>query len=114
MSKPRQPTTPPRARETLRQALIALLGEAELSAKDISAHLGIREKDVYAHLEHIRRSLHATGATLETIPAACRSCGFVFAKRERLTPPGKCPNCRKEAISDPRFRIKGKQERSPD
>lgn len=104
-NSPRKPTTPPVARETIRHALSALLRDGRFSAKEISAALGIREKDVYSHLDHIRRSLQTGDEDLETTPAECRSCGFVFAKRERLTPPGKCPMCRKEAISDPLFRI---------
>ncbi|MDO3376890.1 transcriptional regulator [Geoalkalibacter halelectricus] len=102
---PRPPTIPQPARETLRHALLGLLRNESLSAHDLSAALRIREKDVYAHLEHLRRSLGTGGEHLEITPAQCRGCGFVFAKRERLTPPGKCPACRKEAISDPRFRI---------
>lgn len=47
---------------------------------------------------------------LEITPAECRNCGFVFAKRERLTSPGKCPVCRNEAILDPLFRIRGLPE----
>jgi transcriptional regulator len=78
-----------------------------LTARDISARLSLREKDVYHHLEHIRHSIHGKGETLQVTAAECRTCGFVFAKRERLTPPGKCPLCRGEAISDPLFQIIG-------
>jgi transcriptional regulator len=104
-STPRQPLIPRTAQETVRQAVITLLSEGERSAKEISMAVGIAEKDVYTHLEHIRRSLQTTGGSLQVTPARCRTCHFVFAKRERLTPPGKCPVCRKEAIADPLFRI---------
>jgi transcriptional regulator len=104
-SKPRQPLVPRTAQETVRHSIIALLSEGEFSAKEISMAVGIAEKEVYKHLEHIRRSLQAAGGTLQATPARCRMCDFVFSKRERLTPPGKCPICRKEAIADPRFRI---------
>lgn len=105
INAPRKPTIPRTAQETLRQSVIALLAERELSAKEISMALGIAEKEVYVHLEHIRRSLQTAGGSLQVTPARCRTCDFVFAKRERLTPPGKCPVCRKEAIADPRFSI---------
>ncbi|MBA3002689.1 MAG: transcriptional regulator, partial [Desulfurivibrio sp.] len=95
--KIRKPVVPRTAQETTRHAIMKLLGEGSVSAKDISVAVHLREKEVSSHLEHIRRSLHATGAVLEIAPAECRSCGFVFAKRERLTPPGKCPVCRSEA-----------------
>lgn len=103
--RPRQPPIPRGAGETTRQALGDLLRGEPLGARELSGLLGIREKEVYDHLEHLRRSLQAGGEVLDISPATCRSCGFVFAKRERLTPPGKCPTCRKEAISDPRFRF---------
>ncbi len=40
-------------------------------------------------------------------PAACRACGFVFKERisKHLHAPSRCPQCRSERISEPRFRI---------
>lgn len=102
----RKPAIPRKAEETVRHAVVALLGEGALSARDISMAVRIAEKEVYAHLEHIRRSIHATGGDLDVTPAECRNCGFVFAKRERLTPPGRCPVCRSEAILEPLYGIK--------
>ena len=112
--KMRKPVIPRTAQETIRHAILALLGEGAVSAKDISTAVHLPEKEVYSHLEHIRRSMHATGAVLEVTPAECRTCGFVFAKRDRMTPPGKCPVCRNEAILDPLFSIRGLQERETD
>jgi hypothetical protein len=43
------------------------------------------------------------------MPAVCKKCGFVFAKREKLKRPGKCPVCRGESIREPRFTIEEKQ-----
>jgi hypothetical protein len=93
---------------------MALLVEGSISAAEISTAVGLPEKEVSSHLEHIRRSLHATGAVLEIEPAECRHCGFVFAKRERMTSPGRCPVCRNEAISDPLFSIRGLPEQETD
>jgi predicted Zn-ribbon and HTH transcriptional regulator len=105
---------PPTAQETTRHAIIALLAEGPVSSKDISIAIHLPEKEVSSHLEHIRRSLHAFGTVLAVTPAECRACGFVFAKRDRMTPPGKCPVCRSEAIDNPLFRIRGAQEQEPD
>ncbi|MDH4331549.1 MAG: transcriptional regulator [Desulfobulbaceae bacterium] len=105
--KPRKPVIPRIAQETTRHAIMALLGEGPVSAQDISTAAHLPEKEVYSHLEHIRRSLHATGGVLEITPAECARCGFVFAKRERMTTPGKCPVCRNEAIRDPLFSLRG-------
>ena len=110
----REPVIPRTAQETTRHALMALLLEGPMSAKEISAAVSLPEKEVASHLEHIRHSLQATGALLVVEPAECRSCGFVFAKRERMTSPGKCPLCREEAISDPLFCIRGVEGQEAD
>lgn len=94
------------AQETIRHAIIDLLRERTHSAMEISAEVHIPEKEVYAHLEHIRQSIHAAGAVLQVTPAECRKCGFVFTKRDRLTPPSRCPVCRHEAIFEPLFTIR--------
>jgi predicted Zn-ribbon and HTH transcriptional regulator len=90
---------------TIRQAIISLLKEQELSARDLSQVIGIREKEVYEHLTHIARSAAVKGK-LRVVPAACRACGFAFRKRDRLTPPGRCFQCRSESIDPPRFQIR--------
>lgn len=85
--------------------IIELIREQPLSARDISIEVRIAEREVYEHLEHIRLTIQPH-AFLEVTPADCRSCGFVFSKRDRLTPPGKCPVCRGESIEDPLFSIR--------
>jgi len=92
---------------TLRQSIIFVLKEQELTAKAISQAVGIREKEVYEHLAHISRSRFLGGKFI-LIPSTCRECGFVFKKRDRLTPPGKCFLCRSENITPPRFSIQMK------
>jgi transcriptional regulator len=107
--RPRKPVVPRPAEETVRRIISELILDQPLSVREISVQAHIREKDVYSHLEHIRLSLHAGGGRLEVTPAECRSCGFVFTKRDRLTPPGKCPLCRNEAILEPLFAIRQRQ-----
>ena len=68
--------------------------------------MGISEKDVAGHLEHLQRSLRTGGAALEVLPAECLACGFVFKERTRLTRPGSCPECRATRIDPPAFRIR--------
>lgn len=93
---------PPR-QETIRQGLLRILRAHKASALDLSAELGIPEKAVYAHLEHLRRSLQHAPETLAIDPATCLDCGFRFGKRTRLTRPGKCPACRGTHLSAPLF-----------
>lgn len=94
------------AERTLRQRLADLLQEQEADALELSQALGIAEKDVYAHLEHIRRTAAAAGDALAVTPSECLACGYVFADRVRLTRPGRCPHCRGTRVSRPSFRIR--------
>jgi hypothetical protein len=42
---------------------------------------------------------------LKMDPAACQRCGFSFKKRGRLNAPSRCPLCKSESISPPRYQI---------
>ena len=101
--KPKEPFIPAQRQVTIRQSIIAVLEEKTLSAKEISAAVRASEKDVYDHLEHIRKK---KDICLSVDPAECRKCGFVFRKRKRLKKPGRCPECRSESIQEPCFSIK--------
>jgi transcriptional regulator len=96
----REPGPAPRA-ETLRQAILAAISGRWLSPREISGEVRIRERDVAAHLEHLERSLRASGARLRIDPPACRSCGYVFAPGTGR--PSRCPECKGERISAARF-----------
>ncbi len=90
---------------TIRQQIMALLQEREMSARELSQAVGISEKEAYGHLDHIARSLSAHGHKLRVQPSRCRSCGFVFEDRQRLTRPGRCPRCKQGHLEAPRFQI---------
>ena len=101
----KNPQVPAERVHTTRQAIMDALSRDSLSVKGLSAIAGIPEKDVYSHLEHIERTLQASGHRLVITPARCRKCGFVFRKRQRYAKPGKCPVCKGSTIEEPRFRI---------
>lgn len=105
MTRPKGPTVPPVREETVRQRIAEILHGPPLSAREISAEAGIPEREVPRHLDHLRHSLQGRGEQLHVTPAECRSCGFVFTKRERLARPGRCPVCRGQSIAEPRFSI---------
>jgi hypothetical protein len=90
---------------TIRQQIIDLLEERECSALNVSQILRIREKDVYEHLTHIRKSVAAQHGKLIVVPARCLECGFVFGDRRRVTKPGRCPRCKGEHVQDPTYRV---------
>jgi transcriptional regulator len=102
-NKAKKPFVPADRAETVRQEMIALLKEESLTAREISEQVGISEKDVLEHLEHVRIALHGG---LEVTPAQCMGCGFLFRKRDRLKAPGRCPVCRGEHIANPSFSTK--------
>jgi predicted Zn-ribbon and HTH transcriptional regulator len=90
---------------TIRQQMIALLSEGEYSARELSRMLSVKEKEVYAHLPHIARSLSCQKRHLTIKPSRCLSCGYVFNKRQRFTRPGRCARCKKERLSEPRYQV---------
>lgn len=90
---------------TVRQRIIQLLAEQEMSAKELSQRLGVREKEVYDHLGHIARSVAARGKRLWVPPFECLSCGYVFRERERYTRPSRCPRCKGSHIQTPVYRL---------
>jgi predicted Zn-ribbon and HTH transcriptional regulator len=104
--KPKEPFIPVERHETIRQKIVSVLEGQTLSAKEISSHVMVSEKEVYEHLEHIQKTLNKRERNLIITPAECKKCGFVFRKRDRLKKPGRCPVCRGELISEPLFSIK--------
>ncbi|MFQ5737069.1 MAG: transcriptional regulator [Thermodesulfobacteriota bacterium] len=94
---------------TVRQSIAETLRGGPVTAKDISRAVGIKEKEVIEHLQHIARSVASgrDGTRFVVHPSACLSCGFVFRKRDRLKTPSRCPLCASEEITEMRFGITG-------
>lgn len=59
--KSKKPYLPPERLETVRLEITGLIKGAPLSAGDISTLVGVPEKEVGFHLEHIRRMVHNEG-----------------------------------------------------
>lgn len=91
---------------TIRQRMIELLTGKELSARGLAEHLSIPVREVEDHLTHLVKTVgrHSDKQFL-LVPSQCQDCGFVYGQRTRLTPPSRCPQCRSEFISPPRYRI---------
>jgi len=104
--KTAQPPPPAGRHETVRREIISAIAGRPLSIKYISAAVKISEKEIYAHLRHIGRTVNSRGQRLVITPAECRRCGFVFRKREKFKRPGRCPVCRAETIKEPLFGIR--------
>lgn len=104
--KSKEPYMPVARQETIRQKIMSLLEGNSLSTKDISADIGVSEKEIYEHLEHIQRTVNKTEHNFVIKPAVCKRCSFVFRKRDKLKKPGKCPVCRGESIQEPFFSVR--------
>lgn len=102
---PREPKAPVERYQTIRRRIMELLAGRKMTAREISEELRIPERDVYEHLEHIRKTTSKGKSVLVVEPAACEGCGFIFRKRVRLKDPGKCPMCRSESIRQAVFSV---------
>jgi predicted Zn-ribbon and HTH transcriptional regulator len=98
-------TEPREQTRTLRQSILDCLQEGPLTARELSALVQIREKDVIPHLEHLEKSLRRAGRGFAIEPSKCLQCGFRFEKRRRLSKPSACPRCRCQRIDPPVFHI---------
>jgi len=98
----RQP--PPRG-QTIRDSLRRELRAGWVSARQLSTLVGISEKAVPGHLEHLEKSAAGAGERFEIEAAVCSKCDYVFDDRDRMTKPSRCPACKGQRIEPPRFRI---------
>lgn len=94
------------ASQTARQRIIELLNGARLSCYQLAQMLGIPERQVEEHLAHVVRTIDR-GRDRQFIlePSTCRDCGYVFRDRTKLTKPSRCPRCRSECTTAPRYGI---------
>lgn len=100
--------------QTPRQRIMELITGTLLSSHQLAQMLGIPERQVEGHLSHVVKSVARDRSRRFVLdPSACQDCGFVFRERRRLTRPSRCPHCRSEAITSPRFGITNGRRASP-
>jgi predicted Zn-ribbon and HTH transcriptional regulator len=97
--------TPPERSQTAREALRQELLRGPATARELSERASVREKDVAGHLEHLEKSLRASGERLVVAPASCIACGYSFERRRKLSRPGSCPECESTRIDPPAYSI---------
>lgn len=87
-----------------RRDLIELLAQPR-SVHDLARALEAKPADIEDDLRHLLKSLRHSGEYRAVVtPARCRHCGFTF-RQDKLTKPGKCPQCRNTWIEAPLIRI---------
>ena len=93
--------------QTPRRRLIELLVGTLLSSHQLAQLMGIPERQVEEHLTHIVKTIvRDPTRTFILERSECQSCAFVFRERTKLTRPSRCPRCRSEAITSPRYGIR--------
>ena len=92
-----------------RKDLLELLSVEPRSVSRIAREMGLSRGDVEDDLRHMIRSARAAGHAVIVVPARCRTCGFVFSE-EKLSKPGKCPQCKGSRILEPQISIEKRAE----
>ena len=87
-----------------RKDLLQILSAQPRSVSSLARELGLKRADVEEDLRHMIRSARAARHTIVVEPARCRSCGFTFGE-EKLSKPGKCPQCRGTWIYEAQVRV---------
>lgn len=91
--------------KTIRQSIYDHALRKLVTVKSISKLVGIPEKTVADHLDHVARTAAANGKVWMHFPASCQSCGYEFEDRKKFTTPSKCPKCKNQRIDPPSFTI---------
>jgi hypothetical protein len=87
-----------------RKDLLGLLSDQPRSVSSIAREMRLDRKDVEDDLRHAIRSARAAGHDVVIVPAQCRSCGFAFSD-DKLSKPGKCPQCRGTRLFEAQIKI---------
>lgn len=83
---------------TVRQEILDILTGGELSASDLSKMVRKSEKEIYDHLDQLKKA-----GEVDIVPAVCSSCDYVFEQRAKVKKPSKCPKCKGTRIEPPHF-----------
>jgi predicted Zn-ribbon and HTH transcriptional regulator len=68
---PKEAPIPVERHDTIRRKIASLLLEGPRTARDLALDLRIPEKEIYDHLEHIRKTTHKGERRLSMEPAVC-------------------------------------------
>lgn len=89
---------------TVRQQIAEMLRQPRTSSS-IAHELKLTRDEVEDHLKHLLKSARAAHQTVRVEPARCRNCGYTFSQ-DKITKPGKCPECKSTHLYEPLIQIK--------
>ncbi len=89
---------------TVRQQIADMLRQPR-TISSIAHELKLTREDVEDHVKHLVRSARSGDKDIRVEPARCRSCGFSFGQ-DKITKPGKCPECKGTHLYEPLIQIK--------
>jgi len=92
------------ASRTTRERMVDRLRERPMDVPELASTFEIRSSEVVTHVEHISKSLSNTNEQLLVAPPTCQDCGFDDFD-DLINRPGRCPQCKSEAVSDPTFAV---------
>jgi predicted Zn-ribbon and HTH transcriptional regulator len=95
-----------------RRDLIPLLLDRTMSLSEIARTVRETPKDVLDALSHLAKSSKHAEYELIVTPAECRKCGFEF-RTDKLSRPGKCPECTGTWIYEPLFEVRRRRVEPP-
>jgi predicted Zn-ribbon and HTH transcriptional regulator len=90
---------------TIRQEIIELMKLGPVTPFDLSGTLRISEREAAFHLGHALETAAAKYA-IEITPASCKSCGFVFRDRKKVSKPSRCPHCKASRVEAAAYHIR--------
>jgi len=91
-----------------REDIIAILKKNSASTVDLSVKINRPVSAIEEDLDHIRTSMkYDEKYKLLMMPAVCQLCDFRFSNT-KIKAPTKCPECHREKISLPQFKINKK------
>jgi predicted Zn-ribbon and HTH transcriptional regulator len=71
----------------------------------VAHELKLTREEVEEHLKHLLKTAKTAGQDVKIEPARCRSCGYTFGV-DKVTKPGKCPECKGTRLYEPLIQIK--------
>ncbi|MDZ7687397.1 MAG: transcriptional regulator [Halobacteriales archaeon] len=89
---------------TTRKRIADYLREDDATPSQIAEALDVHVDSVYAHIEHVARSVESEDERMLVAPPDCAECGFSDFDYP-LSRPSKCPSCKSERIEEPVLRV---------